>query len=885
MARNPQRLPRMSRPGFLARSTYRIQANAAFGFERIAELASYLSELGISHVYLSPVLTAAPGSQHGYDVIDHEHVNPELGGDEAHQRMCRALGEHGLGQLLDIVPNHMAIVAQNRLWWDVLENGQSSQYAAFFDVDWSSGDDSRMLLPILGEHYVDALRNGLVRITRDEEHFVVEYYDKRLPAAPRSIGGILRAAAPEHNELCFLADSFEELSAPDATEQAATQRRQRDKALLFSYLSRLLTREPELGPRIDAQLAQLNANVEALDAWLERQNWRLAHWRNATTELGYRRFFDVNTLAGLRVEDQRVFDRTHKLVLDWLARGVLDGVRVDHVDGLRDPAAYLDQLRRAAPQAWIVVEKILAVDEPLRGQWPIDGTTGYEFIRLCDQLFVDARGESALNALDVRWSGADAGESWETRARDAKQQILKEVLTSERERLTDLALRVLTRSIELRDCTRRTLSHAITALLVSYPVYRTYARVGEVSEWDRNMIAKVIDCAKQLRPEIDPRVFDAFGRVLSLEDKGELETELALRVQQLTGAVTAKSIEDTLFYRHTRLVALNEVGGSPETFGLSVEEFHAAVAASQRPRALLASATHDTKRGEDTRARLLVLSEVPDLWAQATERWAARAGRLRPPQLDGATEYFLYQTLVGTYPISVDRLLAYMQKATREAKRGTSWIEPNPEFEAAVEQFVRAVLDDRELMQDIEQFVQRIAPGGYVTSLARTLIKLTAPGVPDVYQGTELWDFSLVDPDNRAPVDYAERRAILQRVKDAAPEDVLAEMERGTPKLWLIWKTLQLRKQQPELWRGPYQKVEVDGPDADHVVAFSRGDALFSIVPRLNAHLEPKKRSASVCLPQGRYRNVLTNERIERVPATASELFARFPVALLVKES
>lgn len=874
---------RMSKAGLSTRATYRIQANAAFGFERIAELASYLGELGVSHVYLSPVLTAAPGSQHGYDVIDHEHVNPELGGDSAHQRMCRTLCEHGLGQLLDIVPNHMAIVAQNRLWWDVLENGQSSQYAAFFDVDWNSGEDTRVLLPILGEHYVDALRKGLVHVVREDERFVVEYYDKRLPAAPRSIGGLLRAAAPEHHELCFLADSFEELSAPSAADQAATQRRQRDKALLFKYLSRLLASEPELCPRIDAQLAQLNANVEALDAWLERQNWKLSHWRNATTELGYRRFFDVNTLAGLRVEDQRVFDRTHKLILDWLAKGVLDGVRVDHVDGLRDPGAYLDQLRRAAPQAWIVVEKILAADEPLRGQWPIDGTTGYEFIRLCDQLFVDARGELPLNQLDEHWCGKS--ESWEVRARDAKQQILREVLASERERLTDLAQNVLGVGIELRDTTRRTFSNAITALLVSYPVYRTYVRPGDVAEWDRNMIGKVVECAKQLRPDIEARVFDAFGRVLLLQEPGDKATELALRVQQLTGAVTAKAVEDTLFYRHTRLVALNEVGGSPETFGISVDAFHQAVSENQRPRALLASATHDTKRGEDTRARLLALSEMPELWAQSTERWAARAARYRPALVDKCTEYFLYQTLVGTYPISVERVQAYMQKAIREAKRATSWIEPNPDFEAAVEKFVGAVMDDRELMQEIEQFVSRIAPGGYVTSLARTLIKLTAPGVPDLYQGTELWDFSLVDPDNRAPVDYAQRRALLARVKEASPEAVLAEMAQGTPKLWLIWKTLQLRKRSPELWRGTYRPVKVDGPDADHVVAFARGDDLITVVPRLNAHGEPKRRSASVHLPEGRYKNVLTDERIEHVPTSTSELFGRFPVALLVRES
>jgi (1->4)-alpha-D-glucan 1-alpha-D-glucosylmutase len=865
-----------------ARATYRLQATPEFGFDRIAELASYLTELGVSHAYLSPVLTAAPGSQHGYDVIDHDHVNPELGGEVAHARMCAALEAHGLGQLLDIVPNHMAIGARNKLWWDVLENGPSSHYAAFFDVDWDGGDDLRVLLPILGEHYIDALRERVVRVARSGAEFIVEYHDHRLPAAPRSLGALLRASAPEHQELSFLADFLEELSAPTSADQVATLRRQRDKAVLFDYLARLLEREPELCPRIDAQLAKLNDDVEALDSWLERQNWRLAHWRNASTDLGYRRFFDVNTLAGLRVENLRVFERVHHLVLDWLGKGIIDGVRVDHVDGLRDPYEYLQRLREASPNAWIVVEKILEGDEPLPRQWPIEGTTGYEFIRTTDQLFVAAENQPQFDALEERYSGETG--HWEERARDAKHQILKQVLGSERERLTELAYRVLTRRIELRDCTRRIVSNAVTALLVSYTEYRTYVRVGSISDRDRTVLEAVVSAAQKLRPEIDARVFEALSNVLSLHWSGELEAELALRMQQLTGAVTAKSIEDTLFYRHMRLIGLNEVGGSPEVFGLSVAAFHDTLEANDKPRGLLASATHDTKRGEDTRARLLALSELPEVWEQAVARWSELTKNYRPELLDTATEYFFYQTLVGAHPLTEERALAYMQKATREAKRGTSWIQPEPDYEAAVESFIKAALADSDLLAEVAQLVARISPGAYITSLARTLIKLTAPGVPDIYQGTELWDFSLVDPDNRRPVDYAERAAILKQLKEQPLEAVLAEMERGTPKLFVVWKTLQLRKHQPKLFDGAYQRLQVTGADASHVVAYARDRALITVVPRLNVDAKPEQRKASVLLPEGRYRNVLTGESVAGAASPVSQLWARFPVALLVRE-
>jgi (1->4)-alpha-D-glucan 1-alpha-D-glucosylmutase len=572
------------------------------------------------------------------------------------------------------------------------------------------------------------------------------------------------------------------------------------------------------------------------------------------------------------------------LILRWVKQGTLDGLRVDHVDGLRDPSQYLQRLRTAAPASWIVVEKILQAGEALDPTWPIDGTTGYDFIYLLDQVFVDQRGEGELTELDHRWTGINA--SWEARAIAAKLQIVREVLASERERLIDLAQRALNPRFELRDCTRQTISEAVTALLVSYPVYRTYVRAGSTSDHDRDVIAQVIARAQTLAPAIDPRVFEALREVLSLEANGEAAAELALRVQQVTGAIMAKAIEDTLFYRYSRLIALNEVGGSPERFGLSVSEFHAALQHVSHPHAMLGSATHDTKRGEDTRARLLALSELPQLWAQAVERWSARAQRHKDARIDGAAEYFFYQTLVGAFPLSEERALAYMHKALREAKVKTSWIHPDAEYEAAIEKFIRGVLGDRELMEDIARFVTRISPGAYVTSLARTLLKLTAPGVPDLYRGTELWDFTLVDPDNRAPVDFAARRALLAHVRDATPEDVLADMESGAPKLFLIYHTLRLRKHSPQLFEGSYRRLAVEGPDADHVIAFARGDDLICAVPRLNAHGEPRTRAAHLTLAPGNYRNVFTQETFHDVTQlAASALWARFPVALLVRQA
>jgi (1->4)-alpha-D-glucan 1-alpha-D-glucosylmutase len=868
------------------RATYRLQLTSSFGFDSAAQIVPYLSALGVSHLYSSPVLQAVKGSTHGYDVVDHGRISEDLGGSEQHVQLKAALEKAGLGQILDIVPNHMAIgTYQNSLWWDVLENGPASEVASYFDVDWDASKDNRILLPILGEHYFEALEKRLVKVVREGERFEARYYEHRLPAAPRAIAPLLRDAAPGDEQLAFWADSLENLPAPWATDRESTARRQRHKSVIFAELKRLFEERPDLAARVDSALEELNGQTQTLDAWLELQNWRIAHWKNATTELGYRRFFDVNTLAGLRMEEPRVFERSHRLILQWLRDHTLDGVRIDHVDGLRDPEEYLQRLRNAAPNAYLIVEKILNEHECLPSSWPVDGTTGYEFARLIDQVFVDPDGEVPLTEYAARFAGQTT--PFAEMLRDAKLQILREVLASEREHLVDQAHRMLTQRIELRDCTRRSVHAAITTLLASYPVYRTYLRRNHPAPpHDLALIHDVVTRAAELAPQVEPHIWTVLEKVLTLQIADDAAADVALRVQQVTGAITAKAVEDTVFYRHVRLTALNEVGGTPEQFGISVDEFHRQLVACKRPHSMLASATHDTKRGEDMRARLLVLSEVPAEWERAVERWSARSERYRE-NIPRATEYFFYQTLVGAHPLSAERAWQYLQKAIREAKQQTSWINPDPAFEAAVEKFVNGVIGDRELMEDVAAFVATIEHAGYLNSLSRTLLKLTAPGTPDIYQGTELWDFSLVDPDNRRPVDFVHRAQLLERLPKLSVEDVLADMVAGTPKLWLTWKTLQFRKQRPEVFDGDYQPLIASGSEASSVLAFARAGELVTVVPRLVARGRLHERDARIPLAEGAWRDVLTGSRFtghaQGVPVGA--IWSRFPVALLEREA
>ncbi len=902
------------------RATYRVQLRPEFGLDDAAALASYLAELGISHLYASPYLQAAAGSTHGYDVVDPARVNEELGGETAHRRLAAALAAAGMGQVLDVVPNHMAISdRRNTWWWDVLENGPSSRYAAYFDVDWDPPQarlQNTVLLPVLGDHYGRVLEAGELRLARQGGAFEIRYHDHRWPVAPRSLDVLLAAAAErvgdgagddrDAAELAFLAESFGGLPLATATDRGSVSRRHRDKEVLRAALARLLGERPDLAAAVDAEVERTNADPDLLDALLERQNYRPAFWRTAGRELDYRRFFDVAALAALRVEDERVFADVHARPLAWVAEGVLDGLRIDHPDGLYDPAGYLDRLRRAAPSAWIVVEKILARDERLPAGWPVAGTTGYDFLNRVHRLFVDPRGEEPLSRIYLDFLG-DEGErlrDWPEVSRRGRLHVLDELLAADLERLTQRLREVCERHRRQRDYTRHELRQALRETLAAMPVYRTYARTeegaGSVSAADRAVVETAVAAARERRPDLPADLFDFLRRLLLLEVPGEVEGGFAMRFQQLSAPAMAKGVEDTAFYRYHRLVSLNEVGGDPGDFDLSPAAFHRACGEAQErhPLAMLATSTHDTKRSEDVRARLALLSEIPERWGEAVARWAAaNASRKRGGFPDRNAEYLLYQTLVGAWPISPERAALYMEKAVREAKRHTSWTRQDAAYEDAVGGFVHAVLADPALTADLEAFVAPLVHPGRVNALAQVLLKLAAPGVPDLYQGSELWDLSLVDPDNRRPVDYALRRRLLAELRGlegnpSTPEAILARADEGLPKLWTIRQALGLRRRRPELFspESPYRPVAVRGAAAEHALAFARGGAetdgavAVAVVPRLVMSRDGGRgdwREAAVDLPAGRYRNELTGEEVEGGERRIGEILARFPVALL----
>ena len=829
-------------------ATYRVQMHSGFGFDAAAAIADYLRELGVSHLYASPYLQAGKGSTHGYDVLDHSRPNAELGGPEAHARLCEALGKAGLGQILDIVPNHMSIASpqQNKWWWDVLENGQSSRYAGYFDVDWKPIEAKlrdTVLMPILGDHYGREVEAGRVQLHRAGGTFTLQYFDHVMPVAPRSLNDLLNEAAWQvsSDELAFLADSFGNLPISTATDIESVTRRHRDKEVLRSALARLCSEKSEVASAIDSVITELNASSTRIDALLERQNYRLSYWKTAVQELDYRRFFDINTLISLRMEDERVFEDSHRLILKWVREGVLDGLRVDHPDGLRDPAEYFRRLNSAVPKGWIVVEKILEPGEALPDDWPVAGTTGYDFLNRLGGLFIDPGGEGPITDFYAAFTGEPV--DYQAMVRDKKQYVFKELFGSDVNRLVAQLSEVCEHQKRYRDYTRRELSAMIREVIACFPVYRTYvlAEQGEVSEHDVKYVNEAIEAARINRPEIDPDLLDFLRDLLLLKVTGDVESRFVMRFQQNTGPVMAKGLEDTVFYNFNRLVALNEVGGDPGRFGVSVAKYHEECRETQRrwPTSMTSTTTHDTKRSEDVRARLSLLSEIPDRWADAVERWSEHNRRHRSDDMpDRNAEYLLYQILVGAWPIDVDRATAYMLKATREAKANTSWTNPNEPYEEALKAFVAGLLGDKEFVADLEGFVKPLIEPGRVNSLSQALIKLTAPGVPDIYQGNELWDMSLVDPDNRRPVDYSARRKLLADLsKTPSPEEILRRSDEGLPKLWVTRQALHFRRRRPELFgpEGDYRPIEARGAKADHVVAYSRGGGCVVVAPQAPA--------------------------------------------------
>jgi (1->4)-alpha-D-glucan 1-alpha-D-glucosylmutase len=888
---NPAQAPR-PRSGLRA-ATYRVQLHAGFTFEDAADIVEYLAALGVTHLYCSPYLQAAKGSTHGYDVVDHGHLNAELGGEVGHRHLTEQLARAGLGQVLDIVPNHMALAGRaNAWWWDVLENGPSSVYASYFDIDWDPPQRklaATVLMPVLGDQYGRVLEAGELVLQRDGGSFTVRYHDHEAPISPRTLGELLTKAAARagSEELASLALAFSRLPHAGRTDRSGVAERHRDKEVLRARLADLAAARPEVAMAIDAEVVALNRDFDALDDLLSQQNYRLAYWRTGAEELSYRRFFDIETLAGLRVEDQAVFADTHRLILRLVADGTLDGLRVDHVDGLADPEGYLIRLRDATGGVYVVVEKILEADEELPSSWPVAGSSGYEFLNHVNQLFVDSRHKAAMLACYSRFTGQE--QDYADVVYQAKLEIMREDLAAEVERLTALLADVCEQHRRQRDHTRRELRDTLRELIAAFPVYRTYFRAGHPpTAADRAHVAAAVEAARQRRPDLDVELIDFIGDLLTGGYQGAEEASFAVRFAQVSAPVMAKGVEDTAFYRYQPLVSLNEVGGDPGRFGRPVADFHQAMAAAARrwPEAMLTLSTHDTKRSGDVRARISLLSELPEQWERAVTRWAERNNRYKQDGWpDRNAEYLLYQSLVGAWPIGPGRAGAFMLKAAKEAKVHTSWIDSNASYDDALSAFVTAVLADRDFVADLEGFLaeHRLVELGRVNSLAQTALLLTCPGIPDLYQGTELWDRSLVDPDNRRPVDYERRRELLDLLSGAGPEEVLARPGEGGPKLWLIHRVLAHRRRHPGAY-GPgsgYEPLHVHGHLARHVVAFARGGGLAVLVPRLVARLDETWPGTTVDLPEGGWTDVLTGDQIGGGRVRVAALTRRFPVVVL----
>lgn len=995
------------------RATYRVQFHREFTFRAAQELAEYWESLGISHLYGSPYLKAVSGSRHGYDTVDHASLNPELGTPGDLQALTAALRQRGLGQILDFVPNHMGVGTDQNAWWqDVLENGPSSRYANFFDIDWRPLKfdlRDKVLLPVLGDQFGQVLESGQLRLEFQEGTFFLICYDRRYPLSPKSylliLGYRLDELAqrfppdmPHVLEYQSILTAIGHLPPRSATDSAQREEREREKEVIKRRLQRLCEESRELAEWIQENVRLYNGepgrpeSYDLLDKLLQEQAYRLSYWRVAADEINYRRFFDVNELAAICMERPEVFAQSHALALRLLESGVIDGLRIDHADGLFDPTAYLWRLqeerwvqlcrrdwelaripvdesghpaaegngewpwwevelrrefqtRQGAGAAgfprplYLVVEKILEHNERLPENWPVHGTTGYDFLNDVNGLLVESGNARKLSAIYSRFVGHAT--EFSQLAYEAKLLILRVSMSSELQVLAHQLDRISERNRWTRDFTLHGLIQALREVIACFPVYRTYTRTGPVLDRDRRYIEQAVARAKRRNPALTVAVFDFIRRVLLLEveavARGETRQLQAFvgRFQQFTGPVMAKAVEDTAFYRYHRLISLNEVGCAPEQFGISLAEFHRRNQdrQAQQPEGMLATSTHDTKRSEDVRARIHVLSEIPDLWKSHLSNWTRWNKRkkvkveneLAPSRND---EYLLYQTLLGTWPLEVprgdaleryrSRIQQYMLKAVREAKQNSSWIAPRQEYEQALQTFIDALLSESPLSAfrvDFEPFAAQVAQCGMWNSLSQTLLKLTSPGVPDIYQGSEMWEFLLVDPDNRGAVDYARRCEAVREMQGilAAGEnerrDYVQSLWRNLPdgrlKLWLHVVSLQLRKSAGDLFTtGRYVPLETTGERADRVCAFVRQNSMQTVVvvvSRLTAGLlmnqsaaplgaEFWKETAVLCpasLIGARWRNVLTGEKIAMPAAGAlqlGEIFSSLPVALLQAE-
>jgi (1->4)-alpha-D-glucan 1-alpha-D-glucosylmutase len=941
-------------------STYRLQFNSQFTFADAGRVAPYLRDLGITDCYASSYLKAVPGSSHGYDIADPTRLNPEIGSDDEYWAWVETLHALGMSHVLDIVPNHMGIAKSANPWWqDVLENGPSSRFAHFFDIEWHPVKDElaeKVLIPILGDQYGAALERQELQLAYRDGAFVVTYYGDWLPVAPDTFDAVLAPGLDEfaQREASVNASDVEELRSiitatehlpPRTTRDADTIAvRAREKEVVKRRLMALLEKSAPLARFVAAAVERLNGqsgqarSFDALDDLLNRQSYRLAHWRVASEEINYRRFFDVNQLAALRMEDPAVFAEVHRFVFELMARGAMSGLRVDHVDGLFAPGDYLRRLQERACEAlgspptdcpvFLVVEKILGPSEQLSREWPVHGTTGYEFAAVVNGLFVDGRQARTFDDIYARFLRVPRQSlSFDELAYRSKKAVMHHTMSGDINALGHQLNRFSERNRHFRDFTLYSLISTLREVIACFPVYRTYLNEGEsVTEHDRRSVTDAIRCAKQRGAGPTALVFDFVQQLLlrrkaATAEEHEAQERFVGKFQQITSPVAAKGIEDTALYVYNRLLSLNEVGSDPRQFGVGAAEVHQWMARRRErwPLALSATSTHDTKRGEVVRARLNVLSEMPGEWRSAAAAWRAMNRRVKreiagAPAPDSNEEYFIYQTLVGAWPFAeadeaafIDRLKQYLVKACREAKVHTSWLNPDEQYEEAVLAFVSDILDPRRpFLKAFRAFAAQIAERGIWNSLAQAVIKITAPGIPDFYQGTELWDLSLVDPDNRRPVDYSRREALMRELPDAPcaafARSLVDARTDGRIKFFTIARALAVRASMREVFEcGGYEPLAADGAHKDRVFAYARtaprGGGAIVCVPRLVA-ARPSPPFGEACwedtriaLPasvQGaRWRHAFTGAVLEPDgdALAAAAVFQDFPVALLTKDS
>ena len=967
------------------RAFYRLQFGPSFTFKDAERLIPYLDALGISDLYASPIFKPRSESTHGYDTVNYNALNPALGTQEEFDQLCGALKERGMSMLLDIVPNHMGVSTENEWWTDVLKHGPSSKYATYFDIDWKPYNrilENKVLLPILHSHYGEVLEDGHLKVVYWHGDFYVHYYDHQFPMTPESYLHILDHLLdnlPEkldHQEEWIrletesLRRSLQYLPAYWLTDEHSMSTRRREQKIIRWRFLGLFDKSEVFRHHLQAALDTINgtkgtpASFDTLDVILSEQPYHLAYWQVASDEINYRRFFDVNDMAAIRTENLQVFVDTHRLTFKLLATGAVSGLRIDHPDGLWNPERYFWRLQKGYVDAYIshripdnpskvnqiadhfnhrldtdeykstwplyvLGEKILSDSEPLPESWAVHGTTGYEFMYMVGNLFIDSTSEEAFDQLYEDFTGEYF--IFEELTDFTKKLIMSQSLTSEITALTAELARIVEQNRRFRGYTQNILAVVLSEFMSALNIYRTYITgPNHVSKRDQSYIEAAMTRAKQNNPLIPKRVFDFLLDVLLMrnlhlfnEEHHDALKNFVMKFQQITGPIMAKSVEDTAFYIYNRLCSLNEVGGHPDHFGISIQDFHQHNAAikSSYPQTMVSTSTHDTKRSEDVRCRLHVLSEMPAKWHNAINTWSALNGDALS-SLDGQPapsrndEYLIYQTLLGTYipsedqDVYVGRIIRYMHKAINEAKIHSNWINPNHDYAEAISSFIRKIWANNAFRTSFDLLYQEVAFFGRINSLSQVLLKLTCPGIPDIYQGTELWDYSLVDPDNRRPVDFTLRAVLLESLKNGLSpdrkklaEDLLSNDSTGAIKLYIVYQALRFRSQHESLFsEGKYTPVESRGDKAEHVCCFERteGDKhIVVVVPRLCYSLMKGEPALPIGMsawgnttiklgsPGDVYKNILTDERAEtdkKGKAMMGTVFSSIPYALLVRE-